>query len=131
MSAAKFPAFVRNMNNFYELCGNNESEAARRLGVKAALFHRWRIGENAPTKLSRPEIARVLGVNVHELMYGAGAVNEDTVEYERPLTRAQKKALATVDDLIKSGDEEILKHLEQQIDLLWELYKRRTGRGEE
>jgi len=114
------------MNKFYELCGSNESEAARRLGVKSALFHRWRTGENVPTPLSRPTIAQTLGISVDELMHGDAAVKEDPARYGPKLSRTGQRAVERFDALIKSGDEEITKHIERQIDLWWDLYEGRT-----
>lgn len=121
----RFPKFVENINKFYNLCNENESEAARRIGVAPQLFNHWRTGENAPSRAARASIAAKLGTSESELFHGDMVVTEDPAAYGPKLPRAAKKALEQFDVLIKSGDDEIVGHLERQINLLWDLYTRR------
>jgi len=115
--AARFPGLIKSLNHFYELCGQNESEAARRLGVAPAQFHVWRKGTNAPTKTSRREIARVIGISEDALM--EGRVEEIAEPYgQARLSRKAQRLIARFEKLLESGDDRLLEHFDGQIDYI-------------
>jgi len=128
--APRFPAFVQNLNKFYELCGENDSEAARRLRVAPQQFNEWRKGEHAPSGAARKHIAAILGMDEHLLMYGELKISEINEESYRQFRRRaiDEDTQKLLDEILESGDKEILGHLKRQVALLKDLLDFRRGK---
>jgi transcriptional regulator with XRE-family HTH domain len=117
-SSARFPALLENLNKFWELCGQNDSEAARRLGVKAQQFSVWRKGQTTPSNPARKHIAAVLRVSEDALLYGkishphinpmGGDPDED---YDKPIgksARNRARLIHDVKELVREADDEVI-----------------------
>lgn len=126
VSAPRFPAFVKNINSFYELCGSNDSEAARRLGVKPQQFNEWRKGDHAPSSGMRKHIAAMLKMDEHELMHGHLEVKDGDPIWHRG--KRDRETEQILDELLSSDDDEIMRHLKRQVLLLKDLLDFRRGK---
>lgn len=120
MRLAKF------LSNLKRLSKKNDRELGEMIGASPQNFQQWRTGKSRPPKTTIKLIAKTWKVSEEELY--AGVVNEAAADYGPKLTPSQREALANFDALIKSGDPEIVNHLERQINLLWDLYQTRSAR---
>lgn len=96
---------------------------ARRLGIKQPNVHRWRSGAVRPSKMAIKAIATTFGLTEDQLLHGD--VDESAVDYDPPLTRAQQRIIDIFDRLVKTGDKDIIDHLDRQISLLINLLELR------
>ena len=119
---------VKSLKEIVRLCGDNISEAARRIGVSQPRLYQWIYKGNAPDDVMIAHICRVFGINEAEFRTGV-FVGEKPEKYGiSPVKQKHKKILKAFDELIESNDPEVLEHLERQINLLLRLSKRDGSR---
>jgi len=99
---------------------------ARRLGVKQPNVYRWRSGKVRPSSAALKHIAATFGISEKDLLAGV-VVNESSEVYGPAPTQQQKRMQEMFDELKKSGDKEVLDHLDRQMGLLLDLLHRRKS----
>lgn len=120
---ARFPNLLDNLNKFYELCGENDSEAARRIGVKPQDFSGWRKGEHLPSRLARRGIAVVLGISENDLLYGS--VGEGAAHYAKKFSKDAGEIAVRIQRLRDEKDHKLIALLDGLLDFLEEMVEHR------
>lgn len=113
---AKFPKLLDNIQKIYELCGENKSEAARRIGVSPQLFDRWLHG-SIPSASARKSIAASFKIDQYTLEHGEIG-NESPADYKAPPSRADQRYFDALEDILNSDDHEVVSHIKRQLLIL-------------
>lgn len=117
--AERFGKFLK---EYAKLRGWKQKDVAKLTGFNTARINHYFKGKRLPERPILDKILRDIGAKPED--WDAGIVADPPADYRKPDPREQK-ILADLDELIKSGDNEILDHLKRQISMLVDLHKRR------
>lgn len=101
-------------------------EAARKAGFTAGDWHNWEKGKHVPTPGSARKIAAAYDVDPEWILIGEGqgprkdqiSLVQEGPELYGTLDRADQKLLKEVEELLRDADDDIKRHLRNQIKLL-------------
>lgn len=127
MPTARQRQFLAKVREFIDKTGWTQERIAKTAKISQARLNNWLRERNYPDEPNMRAVESALGIDLKTVN---AIIAEHPTDYGPKLTKAQQRALDTFDELIKSGDTEIVGHLERQIDLLWDLYKKRTATKE-
>lgn len=109
---AKYPQLLENIKQIYKICGENKSEAARRIGVKPQIFDEWVEGRSAPR----------FGVDQYTLEHGS--IADPPAEYKKPLDKQRQRLIELALEIAERGEDRVVKHLIDSIGFLQEASQR-------
>lgn len=119
---AKYPQLLENIKQIYKICGENKSEAARRIGVKPQIFDEWVEGRSAPSTAARKAIASRFGVDQYTLEHGS--IADPPAEYKKPLDKQRQRLIELALEIAERGEDRVVKHLIDSIGFLQEASQR-------
>jgi transcriptional regulator with XRE-family HTH domain len=104
------------LNKVYVLCGENDSEVARRLNISHPRWQYWRKGQHVPDAANLDRICRTFNLSV----VVSGRVSEVAAEYGKTLDKQCAALLKEVTDLVEDveTDQDVIDHLRKQINFL-------------
>lgn len=117
--ARRFGKFLR---EYAKLRGWKQREVARLTGFNTARVNHYFEGRRLPERPILEKILRDIGAKPED--WDAGVIADPPADYRVPDAR-ERRIMADLDELLKSGDDEILDHLKRQVSMLVDLHKRR------
>lgn len=122
----KYPQLLENIKKIYTICGENKSEAARRIGVKPQIFDEWFEGRSAPSTAARRAIANAFGVDTNTLVHGH--IEDPPAEYQKkPLDKQRRKLVQLAMEIAEHGEDRFIDHLVDQIGFLNEAMQKKKA----
>lgn len=116
--------FLLKLREFIRKSGWTQERVARTGKISQARLNNWLRERNYPDEPNMRAIESALGIEEKSVDM---AIAENAAEYAPPLTRAEKRVMDNLKELIKIGDKEIFDHLDRQIILLKNLLATRKG----
>lgn len=121
----------KRLREFRKLTGLNQAEFGRRVGCTGGNISDIERGKSGPSGPLLQNLEREYGLNGKWLTEGVGPLYKEGVVAEEPaafpLSKRQREAAGIFEELLDSGDQEILDLLGTQMALLLELARRRKG----